>query len=103
MVNNKWFELDVSSISPNSWIHVTMIYRGPNSGEGITVYHDAVEVGSDTVPYTLYTVTSSGMFKIGRKFDPPGDKQYGTMYMDELLFWNRILHQTEIEMVKNMV
>ena len=74
-----------------------MVYRGP--GDGITVYHDGVEVARDAFPSTFNPVTSSGIIKISRRFDPPGDALYGSVYLDELLFWNQILVQSEIEII----
>ena len=101
LVNNKYFHKHAPTIiSINTWIHVAMVYRGPDNG--IMVYHDGVYKGSDTSADTDNPVPPSGIVKISRQFDSPGNPSYDSVNLDELLFWNRILVQNEIEMIKNM-
>ena len=47
----------------NTWIHVGIVYRGPNEGEGITIYHDGVYKGSDTTLSSYTTVYHNGVKK----------------------------------------
>ena len=77
-----------------------MIYRGPN--QGITIYHDGIEKESGT-RCRVATVSSSGIVKIGRLLDPPGSTYYGSVYLDELLFWNRQVGGEEIDTIMNMM
>ena len=79
-----------------------MVYRGPNIGEGIPVYHDGVFKGNMSQKVPGNKGTPSGIVKIGTSLDPPGTADFTSVYLDELLFWNRQMSQTEIVMIKNM-
>ena len=78
-----------------------MNYRGPNNGEGITVYHDGVNIGSDTTKDSDSRARPSGVVKIGRLYDEPGAPVYGSAHVDELLFFNCMLSESEIVMIRN--
>ena len=82
-------------------MHVAMIYRGPNDGEGIIVYHDGVDMGNDTTKTSYSYIPPSGVIKIGRLFDEPGTPRYGSAHVDELLFFNYQLSQPEVTMIKD--
>ena len=32
----------------NSWFQLLVVFHGPSDGQGMTVFHDGVQVGSDT-------------------------------------------------------
>ena len=78
-----------------------MVYQGPNNNQGITVYHDGVNKGSDLIRTSSGQVAPSGIVKIGRRFDEPGTPRYGSAHVDELLFFNHMLSPSQINMVKN--
>ena len=77
-----------------------MVYRGPNEGQGITVYHNGEDKGNDTTKWP-WSYTGTGAVKIGRWFDEPGPPYYGSAHVDELIFFNHMLSQSEIVMIKN--
>ena len=101
-VNDGHFEKSISPVSFNTWFHITMIYRGPNEGEGFTVYHDGVNNGNDTTKGSYTRNPPSGKVKIGRIFDEPGTTYYGSACVDELLFFNQQLFDSEIITIMNM-
>ena len=92
-----------TSFTTDTWVHVTTIYRGPNDGEGMKVYHDGADIGSTTQKFPRQTDTPSGIVKVGRWFDPPGAGGYGSLYLDELLFWNRQISEADIQLIKDLV
>ena len=100
-VPGEYFRKIVSTVPTHTWLHVAIVYRGPNEGEGITVYHDGINKGSNTTRDSRITVTPSGIVKIGRRFDEPGNAVYGSSHVDELLFFNYQLSQPEIVIIKN--
>ena len=91
--------MDVSA-STDTWLHVAIVYRGPNESEGITVYHDGVDKGNHTTK-RLWSFTGTGTVKIGRHCDKSGPQHYGSAHVDELIFFNHMLSQSEIVMIKN--
>ena len=44
-VNGGYLNTDVSATF-DTWLHIAMVYKGPNEGEGITVYLDGVSKGN---------------------------------------------------------
>ena len=80
-----------------------MVYRGPNNGEGIIVYHDGVNKGNDTTRRPFSTSTPMGIVKIGRRFDEPSSAYHASVHINELLFFNRQLLQSEIIAVMKLV
>ena len=83
---------------PTGWFHLAMVFHGPNEGEGITVYHDGVQVASDTTkwPYSFPPYRpGDGTFVIGRFYTDRGE-DYSSVEVDELTLWNRNLTQQEI-------
>ena len=101
-VNDGQFTMGISPAPINTWMHVAIVYKGPNDDEGITVYHDGINKGSDTAKHSYSPANATGIVKIGRRFDEPGSAQYGPVYLDELLFFNRQLNQSEIVIITSM-
>ena len=99
-VNDGLFVEDVSA-STDTWLHVAIVYRGPNESEGFTVYHDGVDMGRSVTTKTSYNYTGTSTVKIGRLHDEPGSALYGSAYVDELLFFNYQLSPSQINMIKN--
>ena len=79
---------------PTGWTHVVLNYSGPNNG--IQMYMDGVEVGSDTTkaggPYSA----GDGRIVAGRYYTNQ-DRNYASVQVDELLFFNQTLTAAEIE------
>ena len=86
----------------DTWMHVSLVYRGPAEGEGIRLYVDGLPAGDDTSrnPVTT-TAPADGRLKISKLFEG-GNAQKTPTTIDELLFWNRQLSQAEITAIKNL-
>ena len=70
-----------------------MVYHG--LGQGITVYHDGTEVGSDTSRASGSRVQGNGDLFIGRRLGQSGSL-HAAVYVDELKLYNRQLSVDEI-------
>ena len=80
------------------------MYKGPENGQGISVYHGGELQGSDThKDNDPHQVAPSGVLKIGKLFEVTTGARYAKLVMDELLIWNQQLSSTEIEAVMQMV
>ena len=83
----------------DGWIHVALVYSGPNDGQGIRVYHNGAHQRDDTAKYPQATGTPPGILKIGKRYDHLGNAQYGRVTVDELTLWNRQLSEKEIQSI----
>ena len=70
-------------------------YIGPNNGQGIQIYYDGVEVDSDTVQDVQSCSAGDGRIVVGRQFTDR-DRDYASVMVDELLFFNQTLTAEEI-------
>ena len=69
-VINGYFAVEGGHISDN-WRHVVLNYMGPGNGQGIRIYKDGVQIGSDV---TVSAGTSSqrrGRVVVGMGILPP--------------------------------
>ena len=87
-------------VSPQ-WTHVVLNYFGQNGGQGIQVYFDAVEVGRDTSKVSKTFSGGDGRVVLGRQ-KTDRDGSYASADVDELLFFNTKLSNTQAMMIKNM-
>ena len=71
-VHNNYFSLTIPA-SHDTWVLVTLIYKGPNEGDGIIIYHDATNKGNKTTMSSSSPGTAPGIIKIGKMFDEPGN------------------------------
>ena len=86
----------------SGWTHIGLNYIGPNNGQGIRVYQDGVQAGSDvTRSNTMYSVPS-GRVVVGRLYTNL-DSEYLGVDVDELLFFNGKLREKEILHLKDTV
>ena len=80
---------------PSGWFHVVINYFGPNEGEGITVYHNGQEIGSDTTRFPLPDTNTPGEGRMALGRDPIGDEDfygfYGSVEVEDLRFFNQNL------------
>ena len=81
---------------PSGWTYVVLNYIGPNSGEGIRIYMDGSEVGSDTSKRVWSGSTGDGRVVIGRYYTDQ-DKEYSSVHIDELIYFNNSLTNEEID------
>ena len=88
------------------WFHVVLNFCGFSGGQGITVYHDGVQVNNTALrqKFTNHFHASDGRIILGRFLDeiiygPPSNdkyKYYSSVSIDELYFYNHILTDKEI-------
>ena len=85
-------------MSPSGWTHLFINDIGPEDGEGIRIYYDGVRRGNDT-SMSLYSFnTGDGRIVIGRR-ETDSDDNYGSAQLDELIFFNKKLSESEITML----
>ena len=80
---------------PAGWTHIVLNYIGPNDGQGITIYINGTEVGSDTSKSAGPYSAGDGRIVVGRLFTD-SDKWYSSVQVDELSFFNCHLSPAEI-------
>ena len=80
---------------PQRWIHAVFNFIGPNDGQGIRIYEDGNQIGSDNTKYRTSNSASSQAIAIGRIYTDD-DHYYGSVQVDEVLFYNQVLTSAEI-------
>ena len=92
----------VSTImSPSGWTPVVINYIGPEDGQGIRIYYDGVQRGSDTSMALYSRNTGEGLIVFGRRHTD-SDDNYGSVQLDELIFFNATLTDSEITMLSQI-
>ena len=82
----------------SDWIHITMNYIGPEHGQGIVIYQNGQEVAADTQKYLIMGQPGDGMLVAGRMLTKT-DNSYSTFNLDELLFFNSVLNEEEVNAI----
>ena len=82
----------------SDWIHITMNYIGPEDDQEIMIYQNGQEVAADTQKYLIMGQPGNGMFIAGRMLTNM-DNSYSTFNLDELLFFNSILNEEEVNTI----
>ena len=90
-------ELDV----PSGWFHFTIVFHGPEHGQGFTVYGNTDSLTSTTLVNKTYISNSSGVVILGKLYEER-DRHFGSLVVDELTFWNRQLSESEVAKLRNM-
>ena len=89
----------VSHSIPTGWTHVVLNYIGPSNGQGIMIYYDGVEVANGTARSSYNSFPSGyGRVVVGRYFINK-DKEYTSVQVDELIYFNNSLTNEQIEML----
>ena len=98
-----YIKVTVSTV-PTEWYHLVFNYvsGSPATLEGITIYHDGVEVGSGTQKTSHTTNAGQGVVVIGRYFAQAHEQDFASVMVDELLFFNRNLSPDEVSILYNM-
>ena len=86
---------------PTEWYHLALVYHGPNNGQGMSVYHDGNLVKPDSSKSPKTHTESSGTVIIGKRHTDQ-DEDYGSVMVDELMFWDRQLLPAEIQAIVAM-
>ena len=91
----------IISTVPTEWYHLVFNYisGSPASGEGIIIGHNGVEVGRSTQKVSLINNAGSGVVVIGRHLVQL-EKDFASVMMDELLFFNRYPHRRSPDSVQ---
>ena len=80
----------------SGWVHSVLNFIGPNNGQGISVYQDGQHKGNATTKdSTSSSDPSIGRIVIGRLLNG----HYASVQVDELLFFNQTLTESEITML----
>ena len=83
---------------PFGWTHLVLNYIGPNNGQGIQIYFNGMQIGSDNTKSGTSYQPGDGRVILGRHH-----LRYAGADVDELLFFNKTLSDQEIMDIKNMV
>ena len=75
-------------------------YLGPNDGQGIRIYYNGTEVKSETTKVLRSRSAGDGRIVVGRVYTKRDDN-YASMQIDELIFFNKALSTTEIQVLYN--
>ena len=76
-----------------------MNYLGPNNGQGIRIYYNGTEVGSDTSKTLETKVTADGRIVVGRALTNY-NHFYASIQIDELIYFNQALSLEEIRTLR---
>ena len=101
MWRNGQFIISTDMSVSKQWTHIVLNYFGPNDGQGIQVYFNGVEVGQDTSKASKSFSTGDGRVVLGRR-KTDSDKSYASADVDEVLFFNTKLNNTQAMMVSNL-
>ena len=82
----------------NEWVHGVLNFLGTNNKEGIRIYENGQHVGNDIIKTQASTTEPNGRIVTGRAFTEVNE-YYGSVQVDELLFFNRSLAEGEIKML----
>ena len=86
---------------PSGWYHMVLVFHGPSEGQGISVYHDGVLVKNDPTKIVTNYSENSGIVIIG-KLQTDSNEDFGSIMVDELMFWDRQLLAEEITAIAGM-
>ena len=84
---------------PRGLVHVVFNFIEPYQGLGFRIYHDGVEVGSDTHYTELHGRTfnqGDGRIVVGR-YRTGENNLYSSLKVDEMLLFNKALSSAEIK------
>ena len=92
--SNTVFTLDsLGLLTLNTWQHVALVYDGST----LTMYHNAVEVGS--IPANGTIATTAEAFRIGNMPIPGSTQIFLDGRVDEVTLWRRGLTQQELDCI----
>ena len=86
--------------TPTGWIHIVLNYLGPNDGEGIRMFYNGAEVASDATKDMYPRSPGDGRIVVGR-FNTDMDKDYASVQVDELIYFNAALTSDEVQSIYN--
>ena len=89
---------------PSGWFKFVVNFIGPNNGEGIRIYINGEQVGSDPkmVKHRPHILEGDGRIVIGRWYTST-EFRYSSQIMDDLLLFNHALSNAEIQRLSAIV
>ena len=77
-------------------------YIGPNDtdGEGIRIYYNGKEERCDTIKHAAPYSTDDGRIVVGRYW-VDRDERYSSVQVDELIYFNEPLTDTDVQSIYN--
>ena len=81
---------------PSGWFKIVVNFIGPDNGEGIRIYIDGDQIGSDPKIYKHSVPEGDGRVVIGRVYTST-EFRYSSQQMDELILFNHALTDDEIQ------
>ena len=86
----------------SGWIHIVINFIGPNHGEGYKLYLNGALFGRAPYRFSGFQVPADGVRRIviGRAFTN-FDGVYGSVDVDELVFFNQTLTPREVMSLYN--
>ena len=75
-------------------------FSGPNGGEGIRIFYDGQKVTSDTSKTAQSRSAGDGRIVVGR-INTDKDDRYSSVQIDELIYFNITLADTEVKSIYN--
>ena len=79
-----------------------MIYIGPGDDEGIRIYRDGQKVAADKEKTSTSKPAGDGMIVAGRRFTNLNG-YYASVSLDEVLFFNSILNEEDVNAIYRLV
>ena len=98
MTPNGYFFHYTNMTTTNEWFHTVLNYIGPNNGEGIQIYLNSINIVNVTELSAREYFEGNANMVLGRVYNG-GNYWYGSVQVDELYFFDRILIDPEIGMV----
>ena len=82
---------------------MVLVYQGSKQGQGITIYHDGVQVGEDTnKSFRNADTLAPGDVRMGiGRYYTDRDGWYSSVEVDELTFWNSTISSNEVQLISN--
>ena len=91
------FEIFASTvISYDEWHHFVVNFIGPQDRDGVVLFLDGNLFDSDSTLNEILGPAGDGVVVIGRSYTD-SDSNYCSVEVDELLFFNRVIQNYEIQ------
>ena len=97
---NGFFFVDEDKPVSSGWVHVLFNFIGTNDGQGIEVYYDGENVGMDTSRRPHGKSNGHRSIIVGASYSADS-ADYASVKLDELLFFNVALTETQIALLSN--
>ena len=85
-------------LRPSGWTNLIFNYLSTNEGDGIQIFYNGEEVGSNSNKQGGPLSTGNGRLVVGRRFTK-SNQDYASVEIDELVFFNRALSNVEVESI----